>query len=141
MALTRSCGAMCQFCYAMVQEPQERNPIKIDTSKHLLDDFADIGVKAVSLISDGESTLSPAYVPFINHAAQLGIDVGNATNAWAWNEEIIEEILPKMTWIRFTVAAGTPERYAEIMYKSKDQTHVFDNAIKNIKYAVELKKD
>lgn len=24
MALTRSCGAMCQFCYAMVQEPQER---------------------------------------------------------------------------------------------------------------------
>jgi hypothetical protein len=24
MALTRACGAMCSFCYAMVQEPQER---------------------------------------------------------------------------------------------------------------------
>ena len=22
MALTRACGAMCSFCYAMVQEPQ-----------------------------------------------------------------------------------------------------------------------
>ena len=25
MALTRACGAMCSFCYAMVQEPQEKN--------------------------------------------------------------------------------------------------------------------
>ena len=28
MALTRACGAMCSFCYAMVQEPQERSTIK-----------------------------------------------------------------------------------------------------------------
>ena len=97
MALTRSCGAMCQFCYAMVQEPQERKPITKDNARYLLDDFADIGVKAVSLISDGESTLSPSYVPFINHAAQVGIDVGNATNAWNWGPEIVNEVLPKLT--------------------------------------------
>ena len=29
MALTRACGAMCSFCYAMVQEPQERSNIKV----------------------------------------------------------------------------------------------------------------
>ena len=28
MALTRACGAMCSFCYAMVQEPNERASIK-----------------------------------------------------------------------------------------------------------------
>ena len=27
MALTRACGAMCSFCYAMMQEPQERPAI------------------------------------------------------------------------------------------------------------------
>ena len=27
MALSRACGAMCSFCYAMVQEPQERSTI------------------------------------------------------------------------------------------------------------------
>ncbi|WP_231906116.1 radical SAM protein [Prochlorococcus sp. MIT 1306] len=140
MALTRSCGAMCKFCYAMVQEPQERKAIKVKDALNLLDDFAEIGVKGVSLISDGESTLSPAYVPFIQHAGNVGIDVGNATNAWDWDEEKIEKVLPNLTWVRFTVAAGTPSRYAEIMYKSKDDTQVFDNAMKNIKYAVELKK-
>ena len=51
MALTRACGAMCSFCYAMVQEPQERSSIKEIHALNLLDDFKEIGVKGVSLIS------------------------------------------------------------------------------------------
>lgn len=140
MALTRSCGAMCKFCYAMVQEPSERRSITIKDSLYLLDDFKEIGVKAVSLISDGESTLSPAYVPFIEHAGDIGIDVGNATNAWDWGPEKVDRVLPHLSWVRFTVAAGTPSRYAEIMYKDSSHTSVFEGAMKNIKYAVDLKK-
>ncbi len=140
MALTRACGAMCSFCYAMVQEPQERASIKTKEALNLLDDFAEIGVKAVSLISDGESTLSKAYVPFIQHAAKVGIDVGNATNGWEWEPEKIDQVLPHLTWVRFTVAAGRPESYAKIMFKSKEHTTVYERAMKNIKYAVDLKK-
>lgn len=140
MALTRACGAMCSFCYAMVQEPQERASIKTKEALNLLDDFAEIGVKAVSLISDGESTLSKAYVPFIQHAAKVGIDVGNATNGWEWEPEKIDQVLPYLTWVRFTVAAGRAESYSKIMFKSEKHTTVFDRAMKNIKYAVELKK-
>lgn len=140
MALTRACGAMCSFCYAMVQEPQERANVKVNEALNLLDDFREIGVKAVSLISDGESTLSKAYVPFIQHAANIGIDVGNATNGWEWEEEKIDQVLPHLTWVRFTCAAGTPEGYSNIMFKGKEHTHVFDRAMKNIRYAVNLKK-
>lgn len=140
MALTRSCGAMCSFCYAMMQEPQERSSIKTEHSLQLLDDFAEIGVRGVSLISDGESTLSKAYVPFIQHAHKLGIDIGNATNAWEWEPEKIEQVLPYMSWVRFTVAAGRPESYSKIMFKGPEHTHVFDRAMKHIKYAVDLKK-
>ena len=140
MALTRACGAMCSFCYAMVQEPQERSAIKVKSALNLLDDFADIGVRAVSLISDGESTLSKAYVPFIQHASNIGIDVGNATNGWEWGPEKIEQVLPHLKWVRFTCAAGTPESYSKIMFKSEKHTEVFDKAMSNIKYAVELKK-
>ena len=140
MALSRACGAMCSFCYAMVQEPQERALIKTAQALNLLDDFADLGVKAVSLISDGESTLSKAYVPFIQHAAKVGIDVGNATNGWEWEPEKIDQVLPYLTWVRFTVAAGTPSAYAKIMYKGPEHTEVFDRAMRHIKYAVELKK-
>jgi len=140
MALTRACGAMCSFCYAMVQEPQERANIKTKEALNLLDDFAEIGVKSVSLISDGESTLSKAYVPFIQHAAKIGIDVGNATNGWEWEPEKIDQVLPCLTWVRFTVAGGTPQGYAKIMFKSSENTEVFDRAMSHIKYAVQLKK-
>ncbi len=140
MALSRACGAMCSFCYAMVQEPQERAVIKTAQALNLLDDFAEIGVKAVSLISDGESTLSKAYVPFIQHAAKVGLDVGNATNGWEWEPEKIDEVLPYLTWVRFTVAAGTPAGYARIMYKGPEHTEVFDRAMSHIRYAVDLKR-
>ena len=139
MALTRACGAMCSFCYAMMQESQARSSIKTASTLNLLDDFSSIGIRSVSLVSDGESTLSKAYVPFIQHAAELGIDVGNATNAWEWEPDKIEQVLPYLTWVRFTVAAGRPESYASIMYKGPEHTEVFDRAIKHIKYAVDLK--
>lgn len=140
MSLTRACGAMCSFCYAMMQESQARSSIKTVDALNLLDDFSAIGIRSVSLVSDGESTLSKAYVPFIQHAAELGIDVGNATNAWEWEPDKIEQVLPHITWIRFTVAAGRPESYASIMYKGPEHTEVFDRAIKHIQYAVDLKK-
>ena len=140
MALTRACGAMCSFCYAMVQEPQERSTIKVKEALNLLDDFAEVGIKSVSLISDGESTISKAYVPFVQHASKIGIDVGNATNGWEWNSDKVDQVLPHLTWVRFTVAAGTPEGYSKIMFKGPEHTEVFDKAMKNIKYAVDLKK-
>jgi MoaA/NifB/PqqE/SkfB family radical SAM enzyme len=140
MSLTRACGAMCSFCYAMMQESQSRSSIKVDDSLRLADDFSDIGIRSVSLVSDGESTLSKSYVPFIQKLSNNGIDVGNATNAWEWEPDKIEEVLPHLTWVRFTVAAGTPESYSEIMFKGKEHTHVFERAMKHIKYAVDLKK-
>lgn len=141
MSLTRSCSAMCSFCYAMMQESQARSNISEYHALNLLDDFAEMGVRSVSLVSDGESTVSKAYVPFIQHAASLGIDVGNATNAWEWTPDKIEAVLPHLTWVRFTVAAGRPESYARIMYKGPEHTHVFDRAMSHIRYAVELKRE
>jgi MoaA/NifB/PqqE/SkfB family radical SAM enzyme len=140
MSLTRACSAMCSFCYAMMQESQARSSIKESHALNLLDDFAEMGVRSVSLVSDGESTISKAYVPFIQHAAKLGIDIGNATNAWEWEPEKIEAVLPHMTWLRFTVAAGRPENYAKIMYKGPEHTQVFDRAMSHIRYAVDLKR-
>jgi len=140
MSLTRACSAMCSFCYAMMQESQARSSIKESHALNLLDDFAEMGIRSVSLVSDGESTISKAYVPFIQHAAKLGINIGNATNAWEWEPDKIEAVLPHITWLRFTVAAGRPESYAKIMYKGPEHTHVFDRAMSHIRYAVELKR-
>ena len=49
MSLTRACGAMCSFCYAMVQEPQDRANIRTKEALNLLDDFA--GERILNLIA------------------------------------------------------------------------------------------
>ena len=67
MALTRSCGAIKQELLCNGQELQERRA-KHDSLN--FDDFKN-RVKGV-LISDG---VSPAYVPFIEHAGNIGIDI------------------------------------------------------------------
>ena len=76
MALTRACGAMCSFCYAMVQEPQERASIKTKNALDLLDDFREIGVKGVSLISDGESTFLNLMFHLYNTPQKLASMLG-----------------------------------------------------------------
>jgi MoaA/NifB/PqqE/SkfB family radical SAM enzyme len=140
MALTRACQAQCRGCYAMLQESDKRFNITVDHAYAFLEDCARMGVKAISLISDGESTLSKAYVPFILKAHEYGIDVGNATNGWALTPEILWQILPKLKWVRFTVLAGNATSYTRMMHDDPKDTHVFWHAMDIISTAVQIKR-
>jgi MoaA/NifB/PqqE/SkfB family radical SAM enzyme len=140
MALTRACQASCRGCYAMLQESQERNNISADQALHFVDDCATIGVKSISLISDGESTLSKAYIPFIQHASSSGIDVGNATNGWILTPDKAEQVLPHLTWIRFTVLAGRPQTYVRMMHHDPSALDIYWTAMHNISEAVRIKR-
>lgn len=140
LAWTRACQAACRGCYAVLQEPHERSNVTADDARRLLDDFAEIGVRAFSIVSDGESTLSPAWVPSILHGSDLGLDVGAATNGWRMFPEVSETVLPRLRWVRFTALAATPERFAEMMIGDPGRTDLWDTAIANIRAAVEIKR-
>src|SRR5271163_1173380 len=60
MALTRACNYACHFCYAMLQE-NDRKTIDRKVILDFLDDCAELGVRGISFVSDGESTISPAF--------------------------------------------------------------------------------
>src|SRR5271155_4337512 len=72
MALTRACNYACHFCYAMLQE-NDRKQITKQVIFDFLDDCAEIGVKGVSFVSDGESTISPAFVDAVRHGHEVGL--------------------------------------------------------------------
>lgn len=136
MALTRACNYACGFCYAMLQE-NDRQRITTEVMYRFLDDCAEIGVRGISLVSDGESTLSPAFVPSIKRGYALGISMASGTNAFALNRRKLEEILPALTYLRVNFSAGTPDRYAQIM-GVKPQW--FDRVVQNIKDMVDIKR-
>ncbi len=112
-SLTRRCTYKCVYCYGMLQENDEKNMTK-DVIFRFLDDAAQIGVKAISLVSDGESTCSPYFYDAIQRGKSNGLDMAVGTNGYLLKEDRLEEVLSALTYIRFNISAAEPERYSQI---------------------------
>ena len=136
MALTRACNYGCHFCYAMLQE-NDRSFINKEVITRFLDDAAEIGVKGISLVSDGESTISPVFVHACQHGASKGLAMACGTNAYVLTRSKSEEVLPHLTYLRVNISAGEPKRYAEIMGVKEEYFH---RVVDNIRNMVEIKR-
>ncbi len=135
VAWTRRCNYGCSFCYASLQASLQGGEITKQIALDFLQDAADIGVKGVSLISDGESTLVPWYAESIEYAGKVGLAVGIGSNGFLLRKPILERILPHLSYLRFNFSAGDRKRYAEIMGVKQDW---YDAVIQNIKDAMEI---
>ncbi|MGD9022885.1 MAG: radical SAM protein, partial [Deltaproteobacteria bacterium] len=135
-SLTRRCTYRCVYCYGQLQENDEKRMTR-DVIFRFLDNAAEIGVKAISFVSDGESTCSPHLYDAIVRGKANGLDMALGTNGYLLREEKLEEILPALSYLRFNVSAGEPERYANIHGCSKKCFYkVFDV----VKKCVAIKK-
>ena len=137
MALTRACNYGCHYCYAMMQE-NERHPITREVMMDFLEDCAELGVKAISFVSDGESTISPAFVDSVVRGSELGLSMAVGSNAYVLNEHKLRQVLPHLTYLRVNITAGERRRYAEIMGVPEK---FFDQVCRNIRDMVRIKKE
>lgn len=136
MSLTRACNYRCVYCYSQLQENKGKT-ITAEVMRHFLDDCAEIGVRGISFVSDGESSLSPAYVESIKYGHNKGISMASGTHGYFLGENTLEEVLPCLTYLRFNISAAHPHRYSQIMGVPEEY---FYQVIENIKKAVEIKK-
>ena len=137
MALTRNCNYACHFCYAMLQE-NNRVTITEDTMRRFIDDCAEMGVKAISLVSDGESTLSPHMVFTITYGYSKGISMALGSNAYLLDETKLRAILPALTYLRVNFTGGERIRYSELMGV---KPAYFDKVCENIKLMRRIKDE
>lgn len=128
-ALTRRCNYRCIYCYGQLQANDEKKMTK-DVIFRFLDDAVEIGVKAISFVSDGESTCSPHIYDAIVRGKSNGLDIALGTNGCLLKESRLEEILQALTYLRFNVSAGDPDRYAAIMGCKKDYFYKVKEIIK-----------
>src|SRR5262249_7841275 len=115
--------AACSWCFASTQA-SEGDEITKDCFFAFLEDAADIGVRGISLISDGESSLCPWYADAIEYGHSRGLAMGAGSNGIKLTKNVLERILPKLTYLRFNFSAGTPARYSEIMGLNEEFFHV-----------------
>ncbi len=136
-SLTRRCNYRCTYCYGQLQANDEKRMIQ-DVIYRFLDDAAEIGVKAISFVSDGESTCSPHIYDAIKRGKENGLDMALGTNGVLLKQEKLEEMLSNLTYLRFNISAGEPERYAEI-HGCKEKN--FYKIKEIIKKTTEIKKE
>ncbi len=135
-ALTRRCSYNCVYCYGKLQQNDGKKMTK-EVIFRFLDDAADIGVKAVSFVSDGESTASPYLKDSIIRGKENGLDMALGTNGYLLNQNELEIILPALTYLRFNISAGEAQRYAQIHGVGQK---CYYRVIETIQKAVYIKK-
>jgi len=136
-ALTRRCTYRCTYCYGQLQANDEKRMTN-DVIFRFLDDAAEIGVKAISFVSDGESTCSPHLYDAILKGKENGLDMALGTNGYLLKDDRLEEILLALTYLRFNISAAEPTRYAQIMGCKERYFHKVYNTIKE---SVKIKKE
>ena len=135
-ALTTACSYKCVYCYGQLQKHEGYNLSK-DTIMSFLDDAAEIGVKGMSFVSDGESAHSPHLYEAILRGKKNGMDMALGTNGFALKDERLEDILPALTYIRYNISSCKPKEYARI--HGVDEK-AFYKVVDTIKESVKIKK-
>jgi MoaA/NifB/PqqE/SkfB family radical SAM enzyme len=135
MGISKFCNIKCVFCYGMFQNPS-KDYIKREALLQMIRDSAEIGIKSLAFIGDGEPTCNPACYEALELANSLGIDMAISTNGILLDDEKIEKILKNCRWMRFCLAAGTKEGYISI-----HGADYFDKVVENIRRTVEIKEE
>lgn len=130
-----SCNHRCIFCaYDYIGYPNRK--LKKDTLLSILQQMQQNGLKSVLYAGEGEPLLHPDISEIVIQTKKLGIDVGLFTNGELLSKKLNEEIFKSLTFIRFSVNAGTQKVYERIHKRD-----VFNKIMANIRYSVQLKKD
>ncbi len=135
-ALTRRCTYNCSYCYGRLQANDEKRMTR-DVIFRFLDDAAEIGVKAISFVSDGESTCSPHLYDAILRGKENGLDMALGTNGYLLRDDRLSDILPALTYLRYNISAADPGRYAQI---HGCREHHYHKVIETMRRSVEIKK-
>ncbi len=134
---TNTCNHRCVFC-ALDYLGYGKDFIEKDTMLSAIKDMADNGVKSVMFAGEGEPLLHKDIGSFVEESKKQGIDVSMTTNGVAFNDKKIQQILPNLSWLRFSIDSGSDQNYAKIHGTAEGD---FKRVIKNIEKCVEYKRE
>ncbi len=87
---------------------------RIPTPKALemIDDFAEMGVKAIEFTGGGEPTAHPDIAKLVEHALVRGLEVAMVSNGVLVRRKLPAELAAALSWWRISIDAADPKTYA-----------------------------
>ena len=90
----------------------------------LIDDFAELGVKAVQFTGGGEPTVHPDLEEIVVRALDNSLQVGLITNG---TRLLSTKTLERLAWVRVSIDAGTRETY-----EATRESKLWDKVLSNV---------
>jgi len=137
MILSDLCNQDCHFCaYRMsgglsselfvggsegarigTNNPKRQMPT--DKALEIIEDCAEMGVKAIQFTGGGEPTVHPQHLEIFHRAQSLGMDTALVTNGLKLDPT--SPVIRALKWIRVSIDAGDAEAYARVRRVSPGQ--------------------
>lgn len=136
IGVTGRCNHKCIFC-ALDFVNHKQQDIDKDVMINALKEIGDNGVNSVMFGGEGEPTLHKDIGLFVKKSKEYGIDVAITTNGVLFDKELQQQCLPYLSWIKFSVDAGTPDSYAIAHGINKRE---FGKLIRNIEESADYKR-
>ncbi len=136
IAITNKCNHKCVFC-GLDWVPRTKEDLDTKILLNAFPDMAEHGVKSITLSAESEPTLHKDLVEIVQSAKKSGLDVAMATNGERFTLEKIEQTLPYLTWMRYSIDAATPKTHSKVHGTSIKS---FQRIIDNVKYSADFKK-
>ena len=102
----------------------------------IVDDLAEMGVKAVTFSGGGEPLIYPYIAESVNRLGKHGLKVATLTNASHLHEDIAEAFAKYGTWIRVSIDGWDAASYAKIRNVKLTE---FDMVVNNMRNFANLK--
>lgn len=131
-----ACNHRCTFCavdyigYTPVR-------LSLPVVERTLTEMGRLGVKSVMFAGEGEPMLHRDIDRMVIAASRAGIDSAMTTNASVVSDAFIANALPRMSWIKASINAGTPETYAAI---HRTKAGDFERVLGNLRRLVEARR-
>ncbi|MEO5334324.1 MAG: radical SAM protein [Magnetococcus sp. YQC-5] len=134
---TSACNHRCQFCYAD-HGGHEKNFIPDNTLLTLMEDMGTMGVKSCLFAGDGEPLLHKKCIEAVRVGRAAGVDMALNSNGVPFTETMARQVLPHLTWMRFSIMSSDPAQYA-LIHGTRPED--LERAFTNIERAVRIKHE
>ena len=134
---TSLCNHRCIFC-GIDFARNEGSFLSTDIFSQRIREMGQLGVRSIMYAGEGEPLLHKDISTLVRVTKESGIDVAIASNGTLGNYEIWSSLIPDLTWIRFSVDAGSADVHAKVHRVSPS---IFDKTVKSISEAVRAKRD
>lgn len=131
------CNHHCLFCALDYMDKSKKVIMEKNTMFNLLENMANFGVKSIMFAGEGEPMIYPHIIEATQKAKNFGLDIAITTNGVAFNPQKCSQILPHLSWIKFSIDAGDAEIYSKI-HGCKPQD--FETLMNNLNFACQMRQ-